>query len=117
MLNPKINIRLESEAIPLVEEAIEFAKMGIIPGGSCGNERAIQHLCEFNLSKDSKFKDLEILLFDAQTSGGLVFALPQKEANALLERLKNEGIESAQIIGHTESFLKDSTTKARIFVE
>ncbi|WP_300761000.1 selenide, water dikinase SelD [Helicobacter sp. UBA3407] len=117
MLNPKINIHLESSAIPLVEEAIEFAKMGIIPGGSCGNERAIQHLCEFNLSKDSKFKDLEILLFDAQTSGGLVFALPQKEANALLERLKNEGIESAQIIGHTESFLKDSTTKARIFVE
>lgn len=32
MLNPKIKIRLESQAIPLVEEAIEFAKMGIIRG-------------------------------------------------------------------------------------
>ncbi len=117
MLNPKINICLESQAIPLVEEAIEFAKMGIVPGGSCGNERAIRHLCAFHLSKDSKFKDLEILLFDAQTSGGLVFALPQTEAKTLLAKLQDNGIESAKIIGCIESHLANSQKKARIFIE
>nr|WP_290879282.1 selenide, water dikinase SelD [Helicobacter sp.] len=116
MLNPEINIRLESQVIPLVEEAIEFAKMGIIPGGSCGNERAIKSLCAFHLQRDSKFKDLEILLFDAQTSGGLVFALPQNEAKELLARLRDNGIEYAQIIGVTEPYKNDST-QARIFVE
>nr|WP_275050962.1 selenide, water dikinase SelD [Helicobacter sp. MIT 05-5294] len=116
MLNPKINIHLDSQSIPLVEEAIEFAKMGIIPGGSCGNERAIKHLCEFRLKSDSKFRDLEILLFDAQTSGGLVFALPQGQVKMLLERLKEAGIESAQMIGVVESRV-DTLTQVRIFVE
>nr|WP_297814387.1 selenide, water dikinase SelD [uncultured Helicobacter sp.] len=116
MLNDKINICLESQAIPLVEEAIGFARIGIIPGGSCGNERAVKNLCEFRLKNDSKFKDLEILLFDAQTSGGLVFALPQNDAQTLLTKLQDNGIESAQIIGYTESRQLDSSTKARIVI-
>ena len=73
--------------------------MGIIPGGSCGNERATTSLCDFHLKEDSKFKNVEILLFDAQTSGGLVFALPQNAAKTLCQTLQDNGIEWASIIG------------------
>lgn len=99
MLNPKINIQLDSNAIPLVDNAIEFAQMGIIPGGSCGNEQATTSLCSFSLKEYSKFKNVEILLFDAQTSGGLVFALPQNAAKTLCQTLQDNGIEWASIIG------------------
>lgn len=115
MLNPNINIRLNGNAIPLVQEAISFAQDGIIPGGSCGNEKATQHLCKFNLSKTSKFYGLEILLFDAQTSGGLVFALDKTQAQILCKALQDNGIESAQIIGEIEPY--STQNSARIFIE
>lgn len=99
MLNPLISIHLNSNAIPLLEMAIPFAQEGIIPGGSCANQRAITQLCAFNVAEDSKFNHLEILLFDAQTSGGLVFAIPQNEAESLLNALHNGGVEDANIIG------------------
>nr|WP_272493755.1 selenide, water dikinase SelD [Helicobacter colisuis] len=99
MTNPKISIKLYSNQIPLLQEAIEFAKMGIIPGGSHSNQKAINPYCHFALPLDSLYLGLEILLFDAQTSGGLVFATPYNQAQSLLNELKNEGIDSAQIIG------------------
>ncbi|WP_236033174.1 selenide, water dikinase SelD [Helicobacter turcicus] len=115
MLNPSINIRINSNAIPLIEEAIPFAHDGIIPGGSCGNQKAIEHLCKFSLNKSAKYKNLEILLYDAQTSGGLVFALSKAKAKDLCKALQDKGIESAEIIGEIEPYnTKDST---RIFVE
>lgn len=115
MLNPTINIRLNSNAIPLLEEATHFAYQGVIPGGSQGNKKATQHLCNFNLSKNAKYKDLEILLYDAQTSGGLVFALEKTKAQELCKTLQDKGIESAAIIGEIEPY--DPKNSARIFIE
>jgi selenide,water dikinase len=39
------------------------------------------------------------ILFDPQTSGGLLIAVPASEAESLLERMHGEGIEEAAIIG------------------
>ncbi|WP_370522956.1 selenide, water dikinase SelD [Helicobacter winghamensis] len=115
MLNPSINIRLNSNAIPIVKEVIPFARDGIIPGGSCGNQRATEHLCKFNLDKNAKYKDLEILLYDAQTSGGLVFALDKAKAKDLCKALQDKGIEAAEIIGEVEPY--NPNCPIRIFVE
>ena len=115
MLNPKINLRLDSAQIPIVKETFSFAKEGIIPGGSRGNFKSLQHVCGFNLRRDSQFKGLEILLFDAQTSGGLVFALPKTEANTFLKSLQDSGVESAQIIGEVEPYCKGRAE--RILIE
>lgn len=99
MTNPSISLHLYSNQIPLLQEAIEFAQMGIIPGGSHSNQKAIAKRCHFKLTPNSIYQNLEILLFDAQTSGGLVFATPQNQAQELLNELKNEGVTYAQIIG------------------
>ncbi|MCI5969078.1 selenide, water dikinase SelD [Helicobacter sp.] len=113
MLNPNINIVLNSNTIPLIEEAIPFAKEGIIPSGSLNNQKALEGLCSFALKETSTFKGVEILLFDAQTSGGLVFATPKQDAFKLLKSLRNAGVESAQIIGVAEPY---SPHKSRISI-
>ncbi|MDY3113189.1 MAG: AIR synthase-related protein, partial [Helicobacter sp.] len=102
--------------IPLLLEAIPFALDGIIPGGSCGNQKASERLCSFNISKDSPFFNLEILLFDAQTSGGLVFATTESQANRLLLALQNEGISDARIIGEVCARDLKNGGEKRIFV-
>lgn len=99
MTNPNISLKIHSQEIPLLCESMEFARLGIIPGGSHSNQKAIAPYCHFALPKDSPYLGLEILLFDAQTSGGLVFATPHNQAQRLLNELRNEGVESAQIIG------------------
>ena len=59
-----------------------------------------KHFCENLVEINEKIPLPKIdLLFDAQTSGGLIIALPEKEANNCLKRLKEEGIKEANIIG------------------
>ena len=74
----------------MIAVAREFADMGIIPEGSYKNR-------EFA----SKFVSVEadILLYDAQTSGGLLLAVPQNEANSALSRLKDAGYENSAVVG------------------
>ena len=99
MVNPNISLKINSSEIPIFKEAFTFAKEGIIPGGSYANKKEVEKYCQFLLSLDSLYKDLEIILFDAQTSGGLVFALPQTQAKDFLDTLIDNGVENAKIIG------------------
>ena len=46
---------------------------------------------------------LEMLLYDPQTSGGLLVAIPRKKAARYLAALKRRGVESAAIIGEVEA--------------
>ncbi len=41
----------------------------------------------------------KIILFDPQTSGGLLIAVPEPEGEMLLEKLQEKGIKEAAIIG------------------
>ncbi|MDA3966501.1 selenide, water dikinase SelD [Helicobacter sp. WB40] len=98
MTTKNTSLEIYSNNIPLIEESIIFAKKGIIPGGSYANKEAIHNKCNFNLAQDSIFRELDILLFDAQTSGGLALAINENEANKLIQHLKDEGIECANVI-------------------
>ena len=90
MLNEKISFEIYASNVPVIAAAREFADMGIIPEGSYKNR-------EFA----SKFVSVEadILLYDAQTSGGLLLAVPQSEANSALSRLKDAGYENSAVVG------------------
>ena len=74
----------------MIQAPEEFADMGIIPEGSYKNR---EFACKFVSG------DADILLYDAQTSGGLLLAVPQSEANLALSRLKEAGYESSAIVG------------------
>jgi selenide,water dikinase len=82
--------------IPVLPEAVNFAKMGMVPGGTYRNK-------EFRINQvdiDSALSPYLIdILFDPQTSGGLLIAVPGKKAQKMVKRLREEGIEDAAIIG------------------
>ncbi|WP_120943945.1 selenide, water dikinase SelD [Helicobacter labacensis] len=91
MLNPAISIEINTGTIPLLEGALELAKQGVYPGGSVGNKQALQA----GVRSQSKLPD--ILFYDAQTSGGLLVALGEKEAQTCLRALRDLGIEACAI--------------------
>lgn len=89
MLNPRISFEIYAAQVPILRRARELAAMGLVPEGSYKNR-------EFA----SKFvsNEADILLFDAQTSGGLLLALSENDANLALQRLKDAGYEHASIV-------------------
>ncbi len=92
-------IELWSNKVPIIPEALEYAAMGLIPAGSYANK----HFCENTVEIRGNISSLTIdMLFDAQTSGGLIIALPQKEAETCLKRLRENGVSEATIIGYVK---------------
>ncbi len=81
--------------IPLMEGVRLYAEQGFIPGGSYTNRDHRKHLIS-NL--DELDETGQLLLFDPQTSGGLLAALSAGEAHEALKVMRKTGIEAA-IIG------------------
>ncbi|TAH58165.1 MAG: selenide, water dikinase SelD [Sphaerochaeta sp.] len=81
--------------VPLMEGVRLYAEQGFIPGGSYTNRDHRKHLIS-NL--DELDETGQLLLFDPQTSGGLLAALSAGEAHEALKVMRKTGIEAA-IIG------------------
>jgi selenide,water dikinase len=91
-----VGIRLFMESIPVIPEAYEFAQMGIVPGGSLRNRKYRENQVENINSVDPVMLDI---LFDPQTSGGLLVAIDKDQAGDFVSRLRSKGIQEAAIIG------------------
>ena len=89
----RVTIAFDINAIPMLEEARIMANMGIIPAGAYTNKVYLSD----KVARKAVHAD-EIILFDAQTSGGLLIAVSQKDAPALLTHLKNEGLSYSTIV-------------------
>lgn len=95
----KKSITIDSHLIPFIPKAVEYASMGIIPAGAYD----ISAYCKKDISIDPKVRPVDTdLLFDPQTSGGLIISLPAKNAAACLQALIDNGVEAA-IIGEVAS--------------
>ena len=84
------------EEIPLLKEALNLATAGFVPGGTKDN---LEHVSDSTTWESAIAASERLLMCDAQTSGGLLISLPEKEAAALLVELHDTGIESAAVIG------------------
>ncbi len=91
-----VTAEIEVSKILYFPEAVELCEMGILPGGSIKNRQFIQESVDVDASIPVPVADV---LFDAQTSGGLLVALPEKNAQAYLEDIQGRGITDARIIG------------------
>lgn len=89
-------IEVDSSCVPYFQEALSMASMGIIPAGSYANKEYLESKIHF---KNPISSDLEMILFDAQTSGGLLIAASAKNSQKILKRCTDEGI-SAAIVAH-----------------
>ena len=84
------------EAIPLLPAARRLAAAGIAPDGSRVNVRNMKPRVEIG---HGVTEDDFLLLCDAQTSGGLLVALPGESAEAYAARCRENGAASASVIG------------------
>lgn len=92
-----VAFRIRSSSIPVLEEAKEYASMGLVPVGAYRNrEFAGPHARMYGVEEW-----MQDLLFDPQTSGGLCFSLPEEQAGRLCQKLSESGIPAA-VIGTAE---------------
>jgi selenide, water dikinase len=76
-LGSNVTIEIDPRAIQFLPGAVEYARQGAIPGGLKNNREFVSSCVEGS-------SDFDDLLYDPQTSGGLLIALPERDA-ALLE--------------------------------
>jgi selenide,water dikinase len=89
-------IELDFESIPCFPEVMDLLKKEIYPGGLGRNDDFFSPLVEFS-NQLPEYKSN--ILFDPQTSGGLLIALPPEAARKLVEQLNKQGAASAAVIG------------------
>jgi len=89
-------IVIHSAAVPSFTEARKFAEMGMIPGGLHRNRDYRADMVTVESTVPDYLADI---LFDPQTSGGLLISVASDKADGLLERMHQEGIQEAAIIG------------------
>ena len=87
---------IHSATVPFFPEAKELAEMGMIPGGLHRNREFRLNMVEIAREVPDYLADI---LFDPQTSGGLLISVSEQKAPVLLERMHQEGIEEAVVIG------------------
>ncbi len=91
----QVGIKVNSGSVPILTEAREFAKKGLCPGGLGRNREFYGRLVEFSNVPDY----IRDILFDPQTSGGLLISLAPETAELLMSKLQKAGVQDAAIIG------------------
>lgn len=86
--------------VPFFPEAIDFAENGIVPGGLYRNRDFRKNMVDFAPDAPACMADI---LFDPQTSGGLLISISPEKAVPLLVKLKENGVKDAAIIGEIVS--------------
>ena len=89
-----MEIEIDTSAIDLIEEAKGFAEMGVLPAGMYRNRTFAEEWVE---AGDVPLA-VQDMLYDPQTSGGLLIAVDREDADAMYEELKS-AVPSAQRIG------------------
>lgn len=90
-----VTIKLNSNDIPIVEGVREFANMGLIPAGTYENKRFIGDKVIFN---EDVLEEMRDILYDPQTSGGLLISVEKDKLVTLLKELEGN-VTGFEVIG------------------
>lgn len=93
-------ITVNSANLPLLDGALENAAIGLIPGGLYRNRDYIGNRCSIDESVSREMADI---IFDPQTSGGLIISVPENEGDMLLKEIIDSGNRWARIIGRVDA--------------
>jgi selenide, water dikinase len=95
----KIRLEIKMDNLPIMREALEMYRKGMTTGSNKHNRNLVDHHMIF---KKVFRKEQEEILFDPQTSGGLMVALPESQGEGLIKALHGGGVDEARIIGHVK---------------
>ena len=91
-----VSLTIEESDLPLLPGAIELVRDGMLPGGGRRNR---DFYGRFIRIADEVADEMADLVFDPQTSGGLLIAVPEADATSLLTELHQQGNTDAAAIG------------------
>jgi len=92
----EVGLRIDASAVPFFDGVRELVETGYVPGGLYRNKNFRMPMIDVRPTCPEWL--LEIL-FDPQTSGGLLFALPAGDAEILVKKMRDAGISDAAIVG------------------
>ena len=95
--NP-IGITIDSSKVPLIDGTLEWATMGLLPGAAYTNH---EYRAPFVSGIQDINDPLHYVLFDPQTSGGLLFSVDKELEENVLISLKEKGVEG-WTVGYTD---------------
>lgn len=100
----ELSVVINTSGLPLLPGAAENAAMGLIPAGLYRNKSYVGERC---IISDDVRLEMSDIIFDPQTSGGLLISLPGKDAELMVHEMRNAEI-TASIIGDVVSPEKNS---------
>lgn len=89
-------VRIKADSVPVYPEALEYAAMGLVPAGAYRNRDFRLFMVDFSPTVNRILQDV---LFDPQTSGGLLICVAPEKAQDLLKALKKKGVQDAAMVG------------------
>ena len=93
MAGPRYTIAVDAESVPRIPKAYDYAREFIITAGGQKNRKSLAGSVSLRIGGDP----LEEILFDPQTSGGLLISLPAEESAALMEKMRENDVEAAVV--------------------
>lgn len=101
--------RLSAARLPYFASAAEYAAMGLLPAGLHRNR---EYCAPLTVEQEGVPLEIADLLYDPQTSGGLLIALAEPDSESLLQALHEAGIPAAAIVGQV-----DESAPGKVIVE
>jgi cysteine desulfurase len=92
----RVDVTIHAGAVPTLSAAWTFAGADVVPGGTLNN---LAYVEEWLTLAPGVSRVAQLVLADAQTSGGLLISLPRERAEALLTALRTRGVSKAAVVG------------------
>jgi len=90
-----VRARVRLRDVPILEDAWDLVRRGAIPGGTQRNQAALEGVVTW----EGIDEDAQVLLCDAQTSGGLLIAVPEGRLERLFRALRAGGVPVVADVG------------------
>lgn len=101
----QVCLEFEMEKLPLMQEAIEMYAKGMSTGVNTYNRKLVEKQTRFDTDLPNWHREI---VFDPQTSGGLLAAVPENQAEDLLISLLDAGVSQSKCIGRAKA-VEDNT--------
>jgi selenide,water dikinase len=93
-LGANVSLRLHAASVALLPGALECVRAGFVPGGLNANRDFVGCAVSFAATVPP---EIQTILFDPQTAGGLLISLPATQGDSLVRELADAGVRAARI--------------------
>ena len=91
-----LTFTVDAASVPVFPGALELVREGVVTGGCSRGKAFLSNRVRIDAAVDEAIANL---FFDAETSGGLLLAMPESEAEKAVRRLRDAGTPCHQVVG------------------